>query len=262
MCQECKGLHLKTRFSREHDVYKLERSQDRVDSECSQHPGKMIEYCCKQCHQRVCAVCAIVDHRSHEIESLSDAANGERQRLATAISYLRGLFDRKMEEATRDIKDFKRDVENLKIELNELADKLVALINQQRQLGLKEIDTKAAKTLQRLGAERAKVAARASRSRSCARVAHRLLQEGTDAEVYELTAVSKLLRTDFRRIYRLLLVAHLLVDPSPCFPLLLLAFVSSSQSNSRLPLLVFLSYAYFFCLVQLYFDIFLPFFVV
>ena len=190
VCGECKDAHLKLKFSRGHSIFDLKASSDHVEEECHEH-GEPIKLCCKQCHARACALCASIDHSGHKMTTLRVGAQEERAKLEQLIVEVQGLYDAKLAGANKALMDYTGDIAALKAELNELADRLIVLINEKRALALAEIDAKAAGYLERLRAEKRAVEGLVSRSRSCGRVAHRLLHEGSDAEIYELTPVSE-----------------------------------------------------------------------
>ena len=136
-------------------------------------------------------MCAAIDHSGHKTATIVDGVQEERAKLEQLIVEVQGLYDAKLAEVNKALVDYTGDIAALKAELNELADRLIALINEKRALVLAEIDAKAAGSLERLRAEKRAVEGLVSRSRSCGRVAQRLLQEGSDAEIYELTPVSE-----------------------------------------------------------------------
>ena len=188
MCTECEQAHLKVKFSGlKHNIFDLTESTDLI---CQRH-GEHANVCCKQCHVRACALCAVIDHPGHDLITLTEGARDEREKLELLISEVQGLYDAKLAEATRNLANYTGDVAALKAELNELADRLIALINEKRVLALAEIDSKAAGPLARLRAEKAAVEGLVNRTRSCCRVAQRLLKEGSNEEIYELTPVSE-----------------------------------------------------------------------
>ena len=190
LCLQCKEAHLKQKFFRGHTNFPLEETSQSRDEECQKHPGKVIEYCCKPCHFRACASCAIVDkHRNHDMVSLPDGVAEERAKLEQTMSEVQQLFDEKLVHVTKRQDGYVADVTSLKARLNDLADRFIALFNERRALALAEIDSRAAAPLEQLRAEKTAVEGLVSRSRSCGRVAQRLLQEGSDAEIYELSPV-------------------------------------------------------------------------
>ena len=190
MCTACKDMHLRLRFSKGHSIYDLTKSADHAEVECREH-GEPIKLCCEQCHARACALCTSIDHSGHKMTTLRVGAQEERAKLEQLIVEVQGLYDAKLAGANKALMDYTGDIAALKAELNELADRLIVLINEKRALALAEIDAKAAGYLERLRAEKRAVEGLVSRSRSCGRVAQRLLQEGSDAEIYELTPVSE-----------------------------------------------------------------------
>ena len=121
--------------------------------------------------------------------TLVEGAQEARTRLDRMIAELEGQYDAKLAEASKRQSDYRGDIDALKAEIIALSERLVALINERKAAALAEIDAMAAGPLQRLGAEKAAAERQVSCSRSCRRVAQRLLQEGSDAEIYELTPV-------------------------------------------------------------------------
>ena len=190
VCLKCKEAHLKAKFSRNHTIFPLEETSRSQDEECQKHPGELIKYCCKPCHFRACATCAIVDkHCNHDMVSLPDGVAEERAKLEQTMSDVQQLCDEKLAHVTKRQDGYVADVTSLKARLNDLADRFVALFNERRSLALAEIDSRAAAPLEQLRAEKTATESLVSRSRSCGRVAQRLLQEGSDAEIYELSPV-------------------------------------------------------------------------
>ena len=189
MCLKCKEAHLRTKYARSHSIFDLKDSPHQVEEECAKHPKKFIEFCCQRCHVTACASCGLLDHSGHKMVSLQDGAADERSKLDEAILELQSLFDEKLAEVSKRLTDYKADVTALKAELNGIADRLIALINEKRQLALDEIDAKAAAPLRRLGEEKALVEKFGPGCRSCGLVSQRLLGEGSASEVYALSPV-------------------------------------------------------------------------
>ena len=85
--------------------------------------------------------------------NIREGVQEERAKLEEAISAMQGLYDEKMAEVEKCLIDYEGEIAALKAELNELADKLIALINDRRVLAMADIGAKSADYLLRLKKE-------------------------------------------------------------------------------------------------------------
>ena len=189
MCFDCKEAHVRQKFFRNHHVTDLLEPSEKEIEECQNHRGEHMRYCCKPCHFRVCASCALEGHHGHEVSSLSDAVQDERSLLELAMSESKCVLDQKLSAVSERLANYCANIAQLTDALNVLANRLVALINEQREIALSAIETKTANFLQYLESEKARLEDLILRSHSSTAVAEQLLREGSDAEIYELSPV-------------------------------------------------------------------------
>ncbi|CAG2197164.1 TRIM9_67 [Mytilus edulis] len=154
-CDECKISHLRTKMSKNHTFLSGPNINPEVKLYCKEHDENFIYYC-MECGTPVCKICAIKNHKRHdlsEIKEYLESVNAEVNKdIETKIRKLQSSIieiDQGIHTHQTDVQQVIQAIREEGRHLKEMIDKKVeGLINM-----LKEKDTRNVQTLLSVGNE-------------------------------------------------------------------------------------------------------------
>ena len=77
LCTPCEEIHMNLRALRNHVVVRVEELKDHLVLDgpvhCTKHPDETLKFNCKQCGTLLCTTCVLIEHKSHDYETVADA---------------------------------------------------------------------------------------------------------------------------------------------------------------------------------------------
>ena len=126
LCENCQSGHIKIPVCRGHKVQSvgddgtsLNIMLDEVVF-CTKHPCEIIKFHCKTCESLICIQCKILEHDSHEAESIEDGVKKTIQRLKT----WRAKLDEELKAKRQENKCLEKDVDQMKKDYNKAQQKV------------------------------------------------------------------------------------------------------------------------------------------
>ena len=99
MCSSCLGVHKKLNVTRSHQVIGLDDIKsgkvaipsilDHKQEMCSIHPDKPLELYCKEDKSLICLGCAVVKHRDHQYDFISEVAREQKKEISSTLPEFR-----------------------------------------------------------------------------------------------------------------------------------------------------------------------------
>ena len=99
LCKSCLGVHKTLRLTSSHQINNLDDIKsgkvtvpsilDHSQEMCSIHPDKPLELYCKRDKCLICLGCAVVQHRSHEYDFISQIAKQQKQEVFSTLPNFR-----------------------------------------------------------------------------------------------------------------------------------------------------------------------------
>ncbi|XP_071127590.1 E3 ubiquitin-protein ligase TRIM9-like isoform X2 [Mytilus edulis] len=154
-CDGCKISHLRAKISKNHSFLSGPNINPEVKQYCKEHDENFIYYC-MECGTPVCKICAIKNHRRHDLSEIKESVEGIKAEVKNDIeTKIRKLqsngaeFDQGTHTYKADVKEVIQAIREEGKRLKEMIDQKVEdLINT-----VKEKDTRNVQTLQSVGNE-------------------------------------------------------------------------------------------------------------
>lgn len=141
MCNQCGAMHRRMKATNKHKLLDLAsgiRNEDLRELTtlavncCDQHPSEAIKVYCSDCRLAICMLCHLEQHNSHNCTDVTKVTNELRRRIKDDIHSLAGDVARCKVESLRiqrDKADFTKVSEQAKSQINEYADELKKLVD-------------------------------------------------------------------------------------------------------------------------------------
>ena len=148
MCSSCLGVHKRLRITSTHQIIGLDDIKsgkvtvpsilDHRQEMCSLHPDKPLELYCKKEKSLICLGCAVVKHRDHQYDFISQIANEQKDEISDTLPVFRMQLTRVKQAASR-VESMqeelqKRNMENIHVIEQTFQKILVALYERKQQL--------------------------------------------------------------------------------------------------------------------------------
>ncbi|XP_068701543.1 E3 ubiquitin-protein ligase TRIM71-like [Montipora foliosa] len=144
MCSDCKNAHevFKDAGFQGHKITPVKQfqAQDyetllKRQSFCSQqyHERELTRFYCTECEMCVCQICIITEHKTHEVEPLEKAADGEKTEILARAETIKEKINNcnaSIQEIEESETEMERNVACAKREVSEAADRMVAKIRE------------------------------------------------------------------------------------------------------------------------------------
>ena len=121
LCESCLSVHKTLKLTSDHQINSLADIKsgkvtvpailDHSQEMCSIHPDKPLELYCKQDKRLICLGCAVVQHRSHEYDFISQIAKVQKEEIVSTLPNFREHMKRVEQIAT--------EVEQMQVQLRE-----------------------------------------------------------------------------------------------------------------------------------------------
>ncbi|XP_052076387.1 E3 ubiquitin-protein ligase TRIM9-like isoform X2 [Mytilus californianus] len=154
-CDGCKISHLRTKMSKNHTFLSGPNIIPEVKLYCKEHDENFIYYCI-ECDTPVCKICAIKNHRKHDLSEIKESLEGINAEGKTDIETKIRKLQSKIAEIDQGTHAYQADVKEVIQAIREEGKGLKEMIDKKVE-GLintvKEKDTKNVQTLQSFGEE-------------------------------------------------------------------------------------------------------------
>ncbi|CAC5355464.1 TRIM9_67 [Mytilus coruscus] len=154
-CDGCKISHLRTKMTKNHTFLSGPNINPEVKLHCKEHDENFIYYC-MECGTPVCKICAIKNHKRHDLSEIKESLEGINAEVKTDIETKIGKLQSKVAEVDQGTHTYQTDVKQVIQAIREEGRQLKEMIDKKVE-GLietiKEKDAKNAQTLQYIGNE-------------------------------------------------------------------------------------------------------------
>ena len=148
MCSSCQGVHKRLKVTRSHQVIGLDDIKsgkvtipsilDHKQEMCSIHPDKPLELYCKEEKSLICLGCAVVKHRDHQYDFISEVAKEQKKEISSTLPAFRAQLI-KIKQAAINVQCMqkelqKRHEENIRVVEQTFEEITVALNARKQQL--------------------------------------------------------------------------------------------------------------------------------
>ena len=144
MCSDCKNAHevFKDAGFQGHKITPVKQfqAQDyeallKRQSFCSQkyHERELTRFYCTECEMCVCQICIITEHKTHEVEPLEKAADGEKTEILARVETIKekiNTCNASIQEIEESESEMETNVACAKREVSQAADRMVAKIRE------------------------------------------------------------------------------------------------------------------------------------
>ncbi|CAC5358557.1 unnamed protein product [Mytilus coruscus] len=154
-CDGCKISHLRTKMTKNHTFLSGPNINPEVKLYCKEHDENFIYYC-MECGTLVCKICAIKNHKRHDLSEIKESLEGINAEVKTEIETKIGKLQSKVAEVDQRTHTYQTDAKQVIQAIREEGRQLKEMIDKKVE-GLietiKEKDAKNAQTLQYIGNE-------------------------------------------------------------------------------------------------------------
>ncbi|XP_052075947.1 E3 ubiquitin-protein ligase TRIM33-like [Mytilus californianus] len=154
-CDGCKISHLRTKMTKNHTFLSGPNINPEVKLYCKEHDENFIYYCI-ECDTPVCKICAIKNHKKHDLSEIKESLEGINAEVKTDIETKIRKLQSKIAEIDQGTHRYQADVKEVIQAIREKGKRLKEMIDMKVE-GLintmKEKDTKNVQTLQSVGKE-------------------------------------------------------------------------------------------------------------
>ena len=163
LCAPCLDVHKTLKLTSSHQINSLDDIKsgkvtvpsilDHKQEMCSIHPDKPLEMYCKQDKCLICLGCAVVQHRDHKCDFISQIAKEEKQRINRTLPKF-GEQVEMVEQAAAKVKNTQEQLQERKEEnthyVNKVFEEITMALNERKQQLLDEINKTTAEKIQAL----------------------------------------------------------------------------------------------------------------
>ena len=197
ICSECFDFHKRIKmFSQHKPIPMQEFTSDPKRAikvylnpgVCSAHPDQELKFYCYTCVQTICVECALLDHPrgEHKFNSISKVIVEEKEEVLKTAAALEPMRD-KVSEAMNRIVASKDDITdnhqvNVK-QVNFLFDELHQILEQQREVTLKKLESFKTTSHKSLDIQSADLTSLESKLKSCREFVSNLMANGSATEI-------------------------------------------------------------------------------
>ncbi len=149
LCQDCGTAHRRHRSTRNHRVVPFEElesgSQNIMKTRhfCTNHPDRFVECYCTDCGSLCCLMCAVIDHKGHDLKKLGDAAEEKVTQIETLMTDVNDV-SKTLTQAKNEVEEYVREVLSEKAsslsEINDQFDTISNLLKERRAFLTRELE--------------------------------------------------------------------------------------------------------------------------
>ena len=197
ICSECSDVHKRMKMFCQHKVIPMQEFTSDPKRAikvflnpgvCPAHPDQVLKFYCYTCDQTICVECALLDHPrgEHKFDSISKVIVEEKEEVLKTAAALEPMRD-KVSEAMNRIAASKDDITdnhqvNVK-QVNSLFDELHQILEQQREVTLKKLESFKTTSHKSLDIQSADLAFLESKLKSCREFVLNLMDNGSATEI-------------------------------------------------------------------------------
>ena len=197
ICSECSDFHKCMKMFSQHKVIPMEEFTSDPKRAikvflnpgvCSAHPDQTLKFYCYTCEQTICVECALLDHPKgeHKFDSISKVIVDEKEEVLKTAAALEPMRDKVCEAMDR-IAASKDDItDNHQVhvkQVNSLFDELHQILEQQREVTLKKLESFKATSHKSLDIQNSDLAFLESKLKSCREFVSNLMDNGSAMEI-------------------------------------------------------------------------------
>ena len=199
ICSECSDVHKRMKMFAQHQVIPMQEFNSDPKRAikvflnpgvCSAHPDQVLKFYCYTCDQTkdqtICVECALLKHRDHKFDSIANVVMEEKEEVLKTAAALEPMRD-KVSEAMNRIAASKDDITdnhlvNVK-QVNSLFDELHQILEQQREVMLKKLESFKTTSHKSLDLQNDNLAFLESKLKSCREFVLNLMDNGSANEI-------------------------------------------------------------------------------
>ena len=197
-CQECVTGHNIMRSNKDHRVLALKDFQDKdyedvlkrpVFCAKQRHEKEELKYFCKNCETPVCQTCVTLGHSSHSLEHIEEEAERQKIEMKSMIETQKRILQAKVNAVRSLDEDYAKLIqqgEDLKQDVQRIADNLITTIEAKKQNIFAEVETQTKKCLESVTTEKTAMEHQIEMIKSSLEKADKVLTRSTNAEVVQL----------------------------------------------------------------------------
>ena len=197
ICSECSDFHKCMKMFSQHKLIPMQEFTSDPKRAikvylnpgvCSAHPDQVLKFYCYTCDQTICVECALLDHPrgEHKFDSISKVIVEEKEEVLKTAAALDPMRD-KVSEAIKRISASKDDItDNHQVNVkqaNSLFDELHQILEQQREVTLKKLESFKTTSHKSLDIQSADLAFLESKLKSCREFVLNLMDNGSATEI-------------------------------------------------------------------------------
>ncbi|XP_076071927.1 E3 ubiquitin-protein ligase TRIM45-like [Mytilus galloprovincialis] len=148
-CDGCKISHLRTKMTKNHTFTKGININPGVKQYCNEHDESFIYYCL-QCDVPVCKICAIEEHKNHDLSEIKESALIYSNHVGVEIQSKLDILQRNIEDIHQGTKKYQADVNNVIRAIRKEGSQLKKLIDSKVEELIKSLKEKEEINLQTL----------------------------------------------------------------------------------------------------------------
>ena len=197
----CISLHNGIKANKEHRVLALKDFKDEdyenvlkrpVFCRKPGHEKKELEFFCKICEVPICNACALTYHDSHAKILLEEAANERKLQAKSVIERHKKIAQEnrlKIAQLDSDCVKIEEHVANVKRNVQQFADNMIAIIEAQKQEIFDEVENQAKESIQRLEIQKSEIENQVKMTEAGIEQTEALLKRNISAEIIQTNKI-------------------------------------------------------------------------
>ncbi|XP_065914198.1 tripartite motif-containing protein 2-like [Dysidea avara] len=197
ICSECDSSHKRTKVFSQHKIIPMKdfTSDPKHAIEvslnpgaCPSHPDQVLKFYCYTCDQTICVECALLDHPrgEHKFDSIGKVIIAEKEEVlktAAPLEPMRISVCEAMSRVAASKDDITARYQVNMAEVNSLFDELHRILDKQRDVILKKLESSKATSHKSLDIQSSDLSFLESKLRSCQEFVHNLIDKSNATEI-------------------------------------------------------------------------------
>ena len=198
MCSDCVNAHqLFTNLTEGHKVTPVKQFQPqdyealiKRQSFCSRqyHEREVTRFFCLKCQICVCQICIVTDHKSHDVEPLEKAADGEKANILTTTEVLKErtkVFSDVIRKYEQTVVELEANITDLKREVSQTAEQMIAEIRENEQQLITTLENTRVSREKNLNSAKAQVQSLLKQINQAIEFAENRIQRGSSSDIMQ-----------------------------------------------------------------------------
>ena len=150
------------------------------------HEREVTRFYCRACNTCICQICFNMNHKTHEIELLETAADGERAKILTGVESMkqkhqtcRGII-RQFEEKAANLE---ANIATAKRQVSQSAEQMIAVVHEREREAIITLENTRVSRMQKLNAVKKQVQQLEKQIKQAADFASELVQRSSNADI-------------------------------------------------------------------------------